>query len=266
MRNRLTVAGVNLTSTYGLQVSGYGTYHGGTRQFATFNVPSRNGLVLGRETHLNNVNIAYHCCIAGANFETNIAGLRDFLLSKEGYVKITDTYHTDEYRKGLFMGPFEPKVTESYDGAEFDLVFNCLPQRYLTSGDTAVSIGTSSTTLANPTKQKAKPLIKVTGKDGYVYIGPSSNRYRIKILSTLDLSTYSSIFIDCETMEVYYDGNTSVNLNPYIDARRIVNGSYTIVDDFPVLQAGNNSCYRANVSGTQYGITAAEISPRWWRA
>ena len=164
MRGTLTVDGVNLTTTYGVHVSGDGTYKSAKKSYNFYNIPNKNGLILASERHFDNVNIVYHCGIAN-NFETNIAGLRDFLMSRDGYVKISDSYHNDEYRMGIYEGPFEPEVQPSLDAAEFNLVFNCKPQRWLNSGDTPVAIlSGSSNKITNPTKQLARPLIKVTGK------------------------------------------------------------------------------------------------------
>lgn len=251
--NTLTVDGINLFNAYGVYASGAGTYKSAARTFTKYSIPYRDGMLLGPESHFENVDIVYHCGIVN-NFETNIAGLRDFLLSRNGYVKISDSYHTDEYRKGLYTGPFEPVVQPKLDGAEFDLVFNCLPQRWLTSGDTAVAIPTSSATrINNPTKQNAKPLIKITGNSGYVRVGD----WKISVSSTLDTSTYPSLYVDCDTMEAYSAANANVKLNSYVSVS-LADG--TVAVDYPVLTSGGNSIWRAG------SITAAEITPRWWRA
>ena len=256
--NTLTVDNVNLFNTYGVYISGNGTYKSAARVFTLYSIPYNNGLLLGPENHLENVDITYRCGIV-RNFETNIAGLRDFLLSLNGYVEISDTYHTDEYRKGLYQGPFEPDVQAKLDGAEFDLTFNCMPQRFLNSGKTAITINTTQVTLSNPTKQNAKPLIKITGNSGNVSIWKTSTAgWSITVSSTLSTSTYPNFYVDCETMEAYSAANPSVKLNQYITINEYGTSNFAV--DYPVLLSP--SCYAKRTGN----ITAAQITPRWWRA
>lgn len=251
--NTLTVDGINLFNAYGVYVSGTGTYKSAARTFTMYSIPYRDGMLLGPESHLENVEITYRCGIV-RDFEANIAGLRDFLLSRNGYVEISDTYHTDEYRKGLYQGPFDPAVQTKLDGAEFDLTFNCMPQRFLNSGKTATTIGTSTAgKITNPTNQNAKPLVKITGKSGYVRVG----NWNISVSSALDTSTYPSLYVDCDTMEAYSAANANVKLNSYVSVS-LADGTVSV--DYPVLMSGYNSIWRTG------SITAAEITPRWWRA
>lgn len=251
MRKHLYVDSVDL-ATYGVYISGQGTFGAGERVYTFYDVPSRDGALVGAQTRLANVSVSYECFIY-TNFETNIRNLRSFLLSRVGYVKINDDYDTTHYRMGVYEGPFEPTVTTKNDAGQFTLTFNCQPQRWLTSGNTTVTInaGDGSSTLigTNPSPFSSKPIIEVFG-DGFFTLNG------VKV--TVDaISGVSSIKIDCDTMACTY-----VSGGQLIDASYAVGfsaGAYDV--DAPVLKAGEN-----RINATQYSFTVTKIvvTPRWW--
>jgi phage-related protein len=170
-----------------------------------------------------------------ANFKQNMARLRNYLLSKEGYRKIWDTYHPLEYRLGTFAGPLEPEVLSNNRAGSFDLVFNCKPQRFLNSGDAVITL-TESGTITNEGGFPSRPLIRVYGT-GTVGIGNNA------ITITEEIGGYTDI--DCEMMDAY---NGATNRNRYV---RIQN------NDFPAIPVGNAQI-------TLDGVSEVEITPRWW--
>lgn len=135
MRNYLTIAGVD-SRDFGVYISGQGTFSAPEKAYQFYNVPGRNGAILGNDHRLENIEVSYECFIY-SNFNQNIADFRTFLLSLDGYQKLTDSYHPDEYRMAVYTGPFEPEVTQKNDAGSFTLIFNCKPQRWLISGDTS---------------------------------------------------------------------------------------------------------------------------------
>lgn len=134
MRNYLTIAGRD-SRDFGVYISGQGTFSAPEKAYEFYNVPGRNGAIIGNDHRLENIEVTYQCFIY-SNFSQNIGDFRTFLLSLNGYQELTDSYHPDEYRMAVYVGPFEPEVTAKNDAGSFELVFNCKPQRWLYSGDT----------------------------------------------------------------------------------------------------------------------------------
>lgn len=197
-------------------------------------VPARNGDLVGIGTRLENVELTYNAFIY-ASFDSNIEALRAFLLSHDGYFKLSDTYHPGEYRQALYKGPLDPEVTPKNDAGQFALTFSCKPQRFLVSGETVVTV-TANTTITNPTRFKAQPLLRVYGS-GSLTVGGTT-------ITISSADTYTDI--DCEMMDCF---KGSVSKNQYVSFSS---------NDFPSLVPGSNSITLGA------GITKVEITPRWW--
>lgn len=147
MRNYITFDNKDLRD-FGVYITGQGTFRAPARVYDAIPIPGRNGNLLGIEDRLENLEIVYPAFIF-ANFKTQVAALRAFLLSHKGYFKLRDTYHPNEYRLAYYKGPFDPDVMNNNGAGKFDLVFTCKPQRFLDSGDqvtTIVNVGPESHT------------------------------------------------------------------------------------------------------------------------
>ena len=235
MRQNLIVDGVGL-DTFGVYISGQGVFNSPGKAYDFRTVPGRNGAVIGIEKRMENIEVEYPAFMY-SNFAENMRALRSFLLSRNGYVTIEDTYHTDEYRIGAFSGPLDADVLKTNRAGQFSLVFNCKPQRFLKSGNQVITL-TASGTVENPGAFPSKPLLRVYGT-GALRIG--NNGILIK-----DFYPYSYIDIDCDLGDAYYG---AVNVNSYIS---------TIQNDFPDLPAGENTLTLGS------GITQVDITGRWW--
>lgn len=234
MRNYLLFNGIR-SSDYGVYISGQGTFKSPARAYDPISVPGRDGDILGPATRLENVDITYPAFIY-SDFSRNLENFRSAMLASVGYCRLEDTYHPEEFRKAFFRGDIDPDVRTRNDAGEFEIVFNCKPQRYLKSGEEVKSIS-SGGTIINPTEFDSRPLIKVTG-----YGALTINSDVITIANT-----YSYVYIDSELMDCYY-GTTNANAAVSFAA-----------NDFPVLKPGSNGITFDNT------ITAVEITPRWWR-
>lgn len=160
--------------------------------------------------------------------------LAQWLLSGQGYQRLEDSYRPDSYRMALFTGPLDIDNWMNLYG-RVTLEFDCQPQRWLKNGQLPVDIQ-SGQSLIN-TWQPAKPLIQVTGTgDGTLVVGGST-------ISISDMT--GTITLDSETEDAY---SGTENLNDNVQ----VNGGY------PILQNGETA---VSFSG---GITAVQITPRWW--
>lgn len=253
MRKHLYVDSVDL-ATFGVYISGQGTFGAGEREYTFYDVPSRDGALVGAQTRLANVSVSYDCFIY-TNFETNIRNLRSFLLSRVGYVKINDDYDTTHYRMGVYEGPFEPTVTTKNDAGQFTLTFNCQPQRWLTSGNTTVTInaggGMSVLIGTNPSPFKSKPIIEVYGSGFFTLNG-------VKV--TVDaIANATSVVIDCDTMACTYTYQGRVYECSYAVGFTDINGVNDV--DAPVLVAGEN---RIDATSTYFTVTKIVVTPRWW--
>lgn len=234
MRNYFVFNGINC-SDFGVYISGQGTYNSPTRAYESISVPGRNGDILASEKRFENVDLEYPAFIS-EDFDRNITGFREAMLASEGYCRLEDTYHPEEYRLAYFRGDIVPNVRTRNDAGEFTILFNCKPQRFLKLGEVEQEIS-SGGSIINPTLFNAKPLIKVTG---YGQLTINSDTITIA-------NTYTYVYIDSEIMDCYY-GTTNAN------------GAVTFTsNDFPELIPGENDITFDNT------ITGLEITPRWWR-
>lgn len=232
--NELTFNNVG-SSTFSLYISGEGTFDGTARNVSVVEVPGRNGSLVIDNGFYDNIEVVYPAFIV-SNFDANFGALRAFLLSHVGYFKLSDTYHANEFRLARYTGKIAPKLTQYNREGEFEIRFNCKPQRFLVTGETPIEL-TSDDTITNPTLFDAKPLLRVYG---YGALGIGSETI------TIEQNSYPYIDIDCDMGNAQYD---TTNCNSLI----------TITGDvFPSLVPG------ANGVTLDANITQVDITPRWW--
>lgn len=170
--NTFTFGGVT-SSDFGIYVSGEGLFNAPKRSAEVVSIPGRNGNFIVDKGSFENIEVTYRVFNQEKNlddFRTKLAKLRSALASKVGYQRLTDTFHPTEYRMGAFIDGVEVKPVMYNTASEFELKFNCKPQRFLTSGETAVSV-TSGGTITNPTLFEAKPQIQVWGDGSLSFNG-----------------------------------------------------------------------------------------------
>lgn len=230
-RNWLTFDGVSLKD-FGVYINGSGTFNAPARSREIVNIPGRNGALMIDNGRYENTDVVYHAFVY-KNFASNIEGLRNLLLSRTSYKTLKDTYHPAEYRLGIYKGDFNADVVEWLQAGEFDLTFDCKPQRFLESGEEVVEFTLASNTILNPTSQIAKPLLRVYGTGTFSVNGNQMT------ISSADVYTD----IDCDLMDAF-KGLTNCNGN--------------ISGVFPELIPGENTVSIVS------GITKIEITPRWW--
>lgn len=160
----LTFDGLSL-SDYGVGITGAGVYNAPKRAVNMVTIPGRDGDYALDEGRFENIEITYP---AGAfdddqpDFAEKMSDLRNELASRIGYKRLEDEYNPDEYRLGIFKDGLDVSPAHYSRAGEFDLVFNCKPQRFLTSGEVEQEI-TSGGTITNPTLFESKPILLVTG-------------------------------------------------------------------------------------------------------
>lgn len=225
MRHSIIFGGVN-SADYGIYIGGEGTFDAPSREVEMVSVPGRNGAVAIDQGHWNNITVTYSAFNYEEDFDTFKQKLSDFrnaIYSKVGYQRLTDTFHPDEYRMAICVDPLDIKPINYTTASQFEIKFNCKPQRWLANGETAIAVA-SGDTLYNPTQYDAGPLLEVTGSgsisfNGYMiemingelgrtlvhepvaeYVRPKDSSYHLNYFFIL----YSDLFNDGDLLE--FDG------------------------------------------------------------
>lgn len=175
--NSLTYGGVN-SADYGIYITGEAVYNAPKRAVDMVTVPGRNGAIAIDQGRWDNITVEYPAGTFGmtkAEFRTAVSDFRNAIVSQIGYQRLTDTYHPDEYRLALYVEGLEVEPAPRQQAGEFELKFNCKPQRWLVDGETLVTVSDGDT-LTNPTQYDAGPLLAV---EGYGTIG--FNGYEIEL-------------------------------------------------------------------------------------
>lgn len=173
----LTFDGVSIKE-YGAYITGEGVYNAPERDVEMITIPGRNGEFALDRGRFNNITVSYP---AGSfantqpNFAAKLSELRNILASRKGYKRIEDEYNPDEYRMGIYKSGLEVSPEHYGTAGQYNLVFDCKPQRFLKSGETAQTV-TNGGAITNPTLFPARPLLAVTGY-GSIHI----NGYDIEI-------------------------------------------------------------------------------------
>lgn len=186
-----TFDGVN-SRQYGVYITGAGVFNAPERNVEMLDIAGRNGaFVLDKGSFLN-IEVTYPASIACDNetdFAEAVSDLRNLLCSKVGYVRLEDDYNPNEYRLAIYKSGLEVSHDFLIAG-EFDLVFECKPQRYLKTGETAISV-TSGDTVTNPTRFDAKPMLEATG---YGTIDISGSKIEVYNVPIGDIVVHNSEF------------------------------------------------------------------------
>ena len=267
--NHLTYDGVD-SSSFGVFISGDGVFDAPARRGEMISIPGRNGSLFMDEGVFENITVKYPAFIGTgyeATFRNKIGDLRSWLTSRGNYKRLTDTYHPDEFRLGVYREGLEVDPEVITRAGKFTIKFDCKPQRYLVSGETPV-VYYKNGEIRNPTLFESSPIIYVSG-NGTVAIGPY-----VFTVSDND----GTIIIDTELMEAYLpagevypleDENNEIitqeigieievvdgtvyptNMNSHIEFANSV---------VPRIPPGNQLIRMSN------SIVRLEIIPRWWR-
>ena len=231
MRNELTFNGTNF-STFSAYIATSNFMDGASKDMESVKVLGRSGELIINNNRYNNITLKVLVYVT-QNMKANMDAMRHYLESCHGYKTYSEALTSGEYRMASFSNMFVPDEYDNIAGT-IVLEFNCMPQRWLTSGQSFVSF-TADGSISNPTLFDAKPLLRVYGS-GQIGVGTET--------LTLSQAGDAYVDIDCESMNAY-EGST--NMNQYLQ-----------VTDFPVLKPGSNGL----TLGT--GITKIEVMPRWY--
>lgn len=155
---------------YGVYITGEAVYNAPDRDVEMISIPGRNGSFALDKGRFQNIEVSYPAGIFAeteADFAQAISDFRNLLCSRSGYVRLTDDYNPNEYRMAIYKSGLEVEPAQLKAG-EFNIVFDCKPQRFLTSGETKRSVSSGSS-ITNPTLFPASPLMECKGH-GNIYI------------------------------------------------------------------------------------------------
>lgn len=175
--NSITFGNIN-SADYGIYISGEGVFDAPKRAVEMVNVPGRSGAIALDQGYYENITVTYPAHNYEpdmADFKQALSDFRNALASQVGYQRLSDTFHPDEYRMAVFDEGLDINPIKYNTASQFDIKFDCKPQRYLTSGETEITVE-SGDTLTNPTQYASSPLLMV---EGYGTIG--FNGFEIEI-------------------------------------------------------------------------------------
>lgn len=235
------------SDTIGIRIERAATIIRPRRKADVISIAGRNGDLVMMQDAWNNYIQPYDVFFGTGEYlsaETAADAVSAWLHSASGYARLEDTYEPDVYRLAYYVDEQEIENAITQYGRE-TIQFNCRPERFLKSGETAVTVSSSNTQIANPTQYESRPLIRVNGSGaGTLTIAGTNKTYSVSITG---ISSY--MYLDCDEQNAYKTAGT--NLNNQVT---ITNGV-----DFPRLGGGDNT-----ITWTG-GITSLQITPRWFR-
>lgn len=238
----------------GVFVEYYPDYTYASKTYKVADIEGRNGSLIVGGGYYKNVTQSYRIAFKpdlNESYDVAAARVAAWLHSYDGgYARLEDSYEPNVYRmaayaQGATLTTFLRKAGRA------TIQFNCMPQRWLKSGEELINIDTSGAVIMNPTNKPAKPIITVhcdeaePGGEGEESVSITGvleiNDYQISISDITD-----GMQIDCDLENV---SSGALNLN-----NKVTLGP----NWFPILEPGQNNIV---FSG---GITGISILPRWW--
>ena len=183
-------AGEN-SRNYGVYITTPAVFNAPERDAELLTIPGRNGDFVRDLGRWRNIEVTYNCALPAESESDFISGVEDFrnmLASKIGYQRLTDEINASEYREGAFVAGLDVDSL-NVEAGTFSVRFTCKPQRFLTSGETAVTISNSGDTITNPTGYDARPLLEAVG---YGNIGINDDAVSIANEEVGNLLLYAS--------------------------------------------------------------------------
>lgn len=154
---------------YGVYITGEAVYNAPERDVEMISIPGRSGSFALDRGRFENIEVTYPAGIFADNetdFAEAISEFRNYLCSRRGYCRLMDDYNPNEFRMAIYKSGLEVEPAQLKAG-EFEIVFDCKPQRFLTDGETPITVGDGEY-ITNPTRFESSPILEV---EGYGSIG-----------------------------------------------------------------------------------------------
>lgn len=220
---------------------------GAVPDYESISVPGRNGDLhrsnnrwFNRERKM----VLYCPETAKTSLESFIAAL----LAEPMYSKISSSIWPAFFMYGTFKGGTEPRKSVAYEAGRVEIIFDCKPQKFLTSGEEEIVINSGEETryLENPTGFVAKPFLTIQFPSGPSLVEIDFSSASINSV-TLLASRFTSVTLDTETMD--FIGYDNTNLNP----------DFSTNHKDIYIPAGTSG-----VACPDTGTFTLRMKPRWW--
>lgn len=206
--------------------------------YAHDKVYGKSGDILRDNGRYENVSKKYKIsAYDGTNFFNVSRKVSEWLHRKGSkmYMRLEDSYEPDVYMMAVYEETNELDNLLATAG-KCEITFNCMPQKFLLSGDVPIDITQSGQVITNPTSNPAFPIITFSGT-GNIYVNG-------KAIAVADNFNIINFHTD--------------SFNAFDIVGRNMNG-YIYVLDSLILNPGDN------VIEYDGYISDLKITPRWWR-
>lgn len=268
------------SADYGIYITGEAVYNAPTRAVEMVNVAGRNGAIVIDQGRWENIEVIYPAgtfADTQGDFATAMASFRNAIVSQTGYQVLTDDYHPEEYRMATYIDGLEVEPVQYGTAGQFEIRFNCKPQRWLLTGEEEISV-ISGASVPNPTLYESSPLIKTVGY-GTIAVGDYEIEIDNAVMGDVQLisngvdyttsytagfastqyNTGDTITISASTVSIYIEriismagGVTSVSNVTGGTFTKIAGGTVKINIEFPTLSfaEGTDTSDSYTCSGT----------------
>lgn len=251
---------------YGVYITGEAVYNAPERDVEMIAIPGRNGAYALDNGRFENIEVIYPAGIFADNetdFAEAISDFRNFLCSKKGYCRLEDEYNPDEYRMAIYKSGLEVSPAQMKAG-EFEIIFECKPQRWLKSGETAITVS-SSDTITNPTLFESSPLLEIEGY-GTLNVNGTEIEIADELVGDVSVRTHIDQYSNSYSVtfpDVYINTGDQIQVNdaviilPY----RRRSGNRTISSKSNTSTSGDGTVAYSSGNITSFTMTATFTTP-----
>ena len=238
---------------YGVYVNDVSVFDAPEKDIEMIEIPGRNGAFALDHGRWLNIEVTYHCVLGAStdgDWSDGVSNLRNFLTSRKGYCVLEDDFNAGEYRLAVYRSGLNVSNINTKTG-EFDVVFDCKPQRWLTAGQDEITV-TSGDEVENPTLFDASPLLLVDGY-GQITLGNGG------IVKIDNVPVGNTEIAPRSVASGSYTG--TITATTTIESGKMNNGdSFTVGIDGSV-DIWSGAAAKADQTTTSAGITTGSVVP-----
>lgn len=230
---------------HGLIVEAYPASVHAPKRGEAYQIAGRNGTFYSEDGTYDNYTQPYQVAIwegQRRRADLRCAEIAAWLTNPGGFCRLEDSFEPEVYRLARFAGPLNIEQIMGRVGRT-QLEFECLPERWLLSGEQAHNIK-ATPSIFNPTEKTARPLLTLTAT-GDVDITLNGST----VMTVPGGSASHSVIIDCDARTITDGAGNSLSNSTIF---------YTTYHEFPALSPG------LSTFTVDSNISAFECVPRWW--
>ena len=228
---------------YGLIITAYPPLNHGVRRGEAYTIAGRSGTYYREDGTFDNYIQTYEVAIREKNRRADLraADIAAWLM-QPGFCRLEDSFEPEYFKMARFAGPLNiEQILGKY--GKCTLEFDCLPERWLVSGEEPIS--TLFGSIYNPTPNYARPLIKMSGGTDTLSLTLNGT----KVIEVTGQGSNNPVIIDCDAATI-----TDASGENIMGAATF----YLPYNEFPKLAPGANTIFFGD------NVTAYELTPRWW--